>query len=111
MPPKRIYLSRAQKRQRKEKSDALMRSIQGSMDRFLVQPANLNESDRSNDEFDDPMEDEKEINDETINEEDKKNEEDEEGIKATFFKNQKRLIEEEEEHSGSTFKRVIKIKL
>ncbi|XP_048623045.1 uncharacterized protein LOC125592296 [Brassica napus] len=44
------------------------------MDRFLVQPANLNESDRSNDEFDDPMEDEKEINDETINEEDKKNE-------------------------------------
>uniref|UniRef100_A0A0D3E180 DUF4371 domain-containing protein n=1 Tax=Brassica oleracea var. oleracea TaxID=109376 RepID=A0A0D3E180_BRAOL len=74
MPPKRIYLSRAQKRQRKEKSDALMRSIQGSMDRFLVQPANLNESDRSSDEFDDPMEDEKEINDETINEEDKKNE-------------------------------------
>ncbi|XP_013607512.1 PREDICTED: uncharacterized protein LOC106314124 [Brassica oleracea var. oleracea] len=44
------------------------------MDRFLVQPANLNESDRSSDEFDDPMEDEKEINDETINEEDKKNE-------------------------------------
>lgn len=74
MPPKRIYLSRAQKRQRKEKADALMRSIHGSMDRFIVQPANLNESDRSSDEFDDPMEDEKKINDETINEEDKKNE-------------------------------------
>ncbi|XP_056864601.1 uncharacterized protein LOC108851191 [Raphanus sativus] len=75
MPPKRIYLSGAQKRQRKEKADALTRSMQGSMDRFLVQqPANLNESDRGNDDFDDPMEDEKEINDEDVNEEEKKNE-------------------------------------
>ncbi|XP_048621665.1 zinc finger MYM-type protein 1-like [Brassica napus] len=50
--------------------------MQGSMDRFLVKSANLNESGRSGDEFDDPMEDENEINDEDVNEEDKEVEDD-----------------------------------
>lgn len=52
MPPKRISIEN-QKWQRKEKADALMKSMQGSMDRFLVKPVNLNESDRSSDQFDD----------------------------------------------------------
>ncbi|XP_013601244.1 PREDICTED: uncharacterized protein LOC106344520 [Brassica oleracea var. oleracea] len=64
------------KDKKKDRVDALVKSMQGSMDRFLVKSANLNESGRSGDEFDDPMEDENEINDEDVNEEDKEVEDD-----------------------------------
>lgn len=76
MPPTRSCASGAKKRQKKDRVDALVKSMQGSMDRFLVKSANLNESGRSGDEFDDPMEDENEINDEDVNEEDKEVEDD-----------------------------------
>lgn len=63
----RIYPSGAQKRQRKEK----VKSMQGSMDRFLIKPANPKESGITDDEFEDPMEDENGNNAENVNEEDK----------------------------------------
>ncbi|XP_024016348.1 zinc finger MYM-type protein 5-like [Eutrema salsugineum] len=71
MPP-RTYPSGAKKRQKKQKDEAYLRSVQGSIHKFLIKPStgNPTESVRIDDEFDDLMGDENKQDAENVNRED-----------------------------------------